>query len=36
MVEGGVGEKTGGLVVTAQTSVATADTHGGIQYFTLN
>lgn len=34
--ECGVGEKTGGLVVTALASVATAGTQGGIQYFTLN
>lgn len=33
---GGGGEKAGGLVVTALASVATAGTHGGIQYFTLN
>lgn len=31
---GGAG--TGGLVVTAQTSVAAADTHRGIQYLSLN
>lgn len=34
--EGGDREKAGGLVVTALASVATAGTHGGIQYFTLN
>lgn len=36
VVEGGVREKTRGLVVTALASVATAGTHGGKQYFTLN
>lgn len=34
--EGGVREKAGALVVTALASVATAGTHGGVQYFTLN
>lgn len=35
-VEGGVREKTQGLVVTVLASVDTAGTHGGKQYFTLN
>lgn len=34
-VEGGVRQKTGGLVVMPA-SVATAGTHGSIQYFALN
>lgn len=33
---GGVRGEEGELVVTALASVATAGTHGGIQYFTLN